>query len=261
MLHGASPLGRCSPFSLQVVRLSLRARLQRGVRPSITTGLPSLLRLSLFVFFAASSAHALPSRRSGLHEGGGGLLRQQSTAAGEEGLPEPEPLPPAPSEELLTRMHRHNLAFGYGYPFWNNTDLDAEGCQRIVNETAAEGADRDASCIASYSCDFDRLRYPHWLVFTTCTRGRGACEPDGRPGDEFVCSPYNEDILLLRYVNYSRTTARRSSTAAGGGVNASGLDRLFDYEDDKPDEVVESEEKGEWQFWFFEVPSGCRCYQ
>ena len=270
-MRGGSPLGvqRTSPTTL---RASLWL-----------PGLPALLRL-LFVFFAAASpAHALPSRGSGLHEGGGGgglLHGQQPNSAADaaaprgegrqDGLdvPEPDPLPPAPSEHLLARMYRRNLAFSYDYPFWNRTDLDAEACRQLaINETAAKRtSDADAACITNYRCDFDRLRYPHWLVMlATCSRGPGRCYPDGRQEDEwrYSCFPNQEDILLLRYVDFSRTTPNRRSTG-GAAASAAGGGDLLDHEEeeeDKADEVVESEEKGEWQLWFYRIHAQCLCYE
>ena len=275
-----------APYAARIRKM--RSRLQRAslspqpplLRPSVSLprrplpGAPYLPLLQLvlffFFFFAASSAHALASRRSGLH----GAL---PAAAGEEG--EQVPLPPPPSEELLARMHRHNVAFNYGYPFWNVTDLDAASCQRLANETAAERASEDASCIPDYRCDFDRLRYPHWLIFTACSRGPAPCDPAGRPEDEwrFSCYPHAEDVLLLRYVDLSGTNTwsrrkrrrrRRSnggaagSTFGGEGAREAAPERLPDAgvpaAAGKPS--VMEEDTGEWQLWFYQVPSECRCY-
>ena len=268
------------PTKTTALKMRLRVASLLGVQRSSSAslpvwpslpGLPALLRL-LFVFFAAAgSAHALPSRRTG---GGGGLLPNSAAEAAtrgegrQDGLDapvEPDPLPPAPSEELLARLYRRNVALRSDYPFWNLTDLDTETCRQLAaNETAAKRtADEDASCISVYSCNYDRFRYPHWLVFTICSRGPGPCDPEGRPEDEwqYSCYPYEEKIQILRYEDISRTTPNSRRSTGGTAARAAGGDDLLDHEyDDKLDEV-ESEVKGEWQLRSFWIPADCLCYE
>ena len=213
----------------------------------------------VFFFFFVSSAHALASRRSGLHGGSSAV----------EGPSASSSLPPEPSQELLAKMHRHNIAFNYGYPFWNFTDLDEAECRRLANETE-QAADEDAACVASYHCDFESHRYPHWLVFTACTRGPAPCNTNGAPADEwrFSCFPYEEDVLLLRYVEFSNTWQRRRRRKRSGGTVrdaapqrlAGSLPTTTAIVPPAEEGEEEDEPKGEWQLWFFQIPSECRCY-
>ena len=215
------------------------------------------LWLVVLLLAVASSAHALPFRQSGLRNGGaGGGAAENFVGAGEDrGVhSEQESLPPAPSHELLSEMKMHNQAFNYHYAFWNETELDKEGCSQLaqqLNSETARSDDAQTACVPHYSCDRDPLRYPQWLVFTSCTMGAvGGCNP-AHPDSlaRYRCFPHEEDILMLRYVTeqISRANKRSSMLITNGAANAN---------EEKP----AAREKGEWQLWFVQVPSECKCY-
>ena len=224
-----------------------------------------LMELAVLLF-AASHAHALPSRRSGLGGGssggggGGGFNYGVAATGGDRGLLHSEhehPLPPPPSHKLVADMYRHNAAFDYHYAFWNVTELDAEGCHQLAelanDETSRSTDPATSSCIPNYSCDFERLRYPHWLVYTSCTKGGGACQDDPEAPQSLVrCGAHEEDILMLRYIHVaSRTTTERS---------VGGPDDEAEPTDITVEKPADEDKDGEWQLWFFQVPSFCNCF-
>lgn len=196
---------------------------------------PPLLRLLslLLAGILASIAHALPSRPSGLHgDDGGGLV---------DGLDvEQDLLPPAPSDKLIEKMKIHNEAFHYHYTFWNITELDSDTCHTMADQLNREIArDYNGVCTFTYTCNFDSLRYPHWLIFTNCSLGV-RCDPDHRSAR---CLPYHEDVLMLRYIKRggpSRSTTNGDTTTTGTSEQA-------------------TQESGEWKLWFVQVPSDCKC--
>lgn len=189
-----------------------------------------LLRLLqlLLVAILASVAHALPSRPSGLHgEDGGGLV---------DGLDvEQDLLPPAPSDALIEKMKIHNTAFQYQYTYWNMTDLDSDTCHTIADQLNRQIArSYNGVCTFTYNCNFDSLRYPHWLIFTNCTSGV-RCDPEHRSAR---CFPYNEDVLMLRYIERGGSSRSTTKGATTGTT-------------EQPD--------GEWKLWFVQVTSDCKC--
>ena len=213
---------------------------------------PLLLELALLLG-VASFAHALPFRPSGL---GGGASNVLGSNFGGHADGAQDTLPPPPSDMLIGEMNRHNAAFNYDYSLWNRTDLDAASCRQVAERLNGDTAHAHEPCVPAYGCDFDRLRYPHWLVFTSCSVGTGHCEhvPSGL---DHRCFPHEEDILMLRYVKLSRSTRNTEtadsvddSAAAGDGGNADSR---------APREKPVTREKGEWQLWFVQVPSQCDC--
>lgn len=222
------------------------------------TALSVWLEFALALIVVLNSAHALPSRRSGLDGSFSGDGLDYSAVGGEREL-HPEhwnSLPPTPSDALIAEMKKHNAAFDYTYPFWNVTRLHAESCRHFAeqqNDEAARSADRETlPCIPTYSCEFDRFRYPHWLLYASCSTGPGPCLSDGveLPPSLYRCLAYEEDILLLRYVKVSRTTTD-DRNVVGAMVDEAGNGDV-----EKP---IEVDKDGEWKLWFFQVPSYCNC--
>lgn len=203
-------------------------------------------RLVLLLLLAASSAHALPFRQSGLRNGGVGAVVGEERGVHSD----QESLPPRPSHELISEMKMHNQAFNYHYAFWNETDLDKDSCNQLAAELNNETArsDDETACVPHYSCDRDPFRYPQWLVFTSCTMGAGRCDP-AHPDSlaDYRCFAHEEDILMLRYVTEPISRANRRSSMSITTNGDAGI---------KP----AAREKGEWQLWFVQVPSECRCY-
>lgn len=199
---------------------------------------PLLLRL-LLAAILATIAHALPSRPSGLHEDDRSGLVEDGLDV-EQGF-----LPPAPSEALIEKMKMHNTAFDYQYAFWNFTNLDYNSCHKIteqLNQDILAPRQTDGLCTFTYSCNFDSLRYPRWLIFTNCSSG-DRCDPERRSAR---CFSYEDDVLMLIYV---KSDGRPRSTRSTGGDNAATTSTT---------EQV-TQENGEWKLWFVQVPSECKC--
>ena len=204
---------------------------------------PLLVLLQLAAI--ASLAHALPSPQ---------LDSDKANVV--VGLDvEQDSLLPTPSDMLIREMNRHNAAFNYHYTLWNVTNLNAESCRQAAEQLHSEtgrgqGAEED-SCTPTYSCDFDRFRFPHWLVFTSCSLG--SCDPARRSARCFV---HEEDILMLRYVERSRST-RDASTAPEGSVSADNVAVTATAANSRA--ASEKHSAGEWKPWIFQVPSECNC--
>ena len=195
--------------------------------------------LRIFALLLASSAHALPSRLRG-----GGIVPDPVADESDQA-----PLPPSPSDRLIDEMNSHNAAFEYEYTFWNETDLDAEGCSQLAERRNRETASsqEEELCIPHYSCNFNRLRYPHWAVYTSCSKGTGRCTPCEREGD-YRCFAHQVDVVMLQYEEVSRSIPGEGE--AGEDLSTARSD------EDKP----VSRQKGEWQLRFVQVPSECNCY-
>ena len=231
----------------------LLAALTTKMRHTVTLLRPPLLGLVLLLA-VASSAHALPSRPSGLGGSTGG-----STTTGQANA-EQDWIPPPPSDMLISDMNRHNAAFDYHYSLWNRTDLNAETCRQIAEwlngDTArARAHGKVRPCVQVYSCNFDSHRYPHWVVFTSCSVDTGHCE-NSPPGMDHRCFPHEEDILMLRYVEFTRSTR---DTETEGNTDDSAAEDGGIADSREPKEKPVTQEKGEWQLWFFQVPSQCDC--
>ena len=237
--------------------------------------LPSVLLIVLTIVTAASLAHALPSsqeqRAARTEAPANGVVVTGEEAAENEPAPADDveqqepPLPPPPSEELISDMNQQNELSAYHYRFWNVTDPAScsRAAEHLNNETRRRARsyshreEHHQSCTPTYSCDFDRLRFPHWLVFTSCSLA--LCDPAARPGAR--CVAHEEFVVMLRYMERDRsgytstvtTRSRRSVEAKNGAVAVEAATAAA--------EKHAAHEKGEWRLWFVDVPSECRCVQ
>lgn len=202
------------------------------------TAKPQLLILA--IAYAACFAHALPSQQLGPE-----LNQAPGTSTVEGPAVELDSVPARPPESLLRQMAWHNAPLSRSYPPWNLTDLDERSCrevaERLSNEATADP--HDSSCVPSYSCNWDRLRYPQWLVFANCSQGY--CDSS----NDYVCLPYEDWMVAVRFFEANRSSARRSAinapTGGEAGEGGGGKPQI----------------KGEWRLWRIPVPTECLCVQ
>ena len=244
--------------------------------------LPSVLLILLTIVTAASLAHALLSsqeqRARTEAPANGVVVTGEEEAAENEPAPADDveqqepPLPPPPSEELISDMNQQHELSAHHYRFWNVTDSAScsRAAEQLNNETRRRARshshreEHHQSCTPTYSCDFDRLRFPHWLVFTSCSLA--LCDPAARPGAR--CVAHEEFVVMLRYIERDRsgytstatTRSRRSVEAKNGAVEAAAAAATA-AAGGLAAEKHAAHEKGEWRLWFVDVPSECRCVQ
>lgn len=185
------------------------------------------------IAYAACFAHALPSQQLGP-----GLDQALGTSTVEGPAVELDPVPERPSESLLKQMVWHNAPLSRSYQPWNITDLDEGSCRELAARLSNE-ATADSSCTPSYGCNWDRLRYPHWLIFANCSQG--PCDSSG----DSVCLAYEDWMVVARFFEVDRSSERRSAIYARTTGEAEGKQQT----------------KGEWRLWRIPLTTECSCLQ
>ena len=200
----------------------------------------TLQLLILAIVYAACFAHALPSQQLGPE-----LNQTLGTSTVEGPTVELDSVPVRPSESFLRQMAWHNAPLSRSYPPWNLTDLGEMSCREVAERLSSEPtADpRDSSCTPSYSCNWDRLRYPHWLIFANCSQGPCDLSSDS------MCLPYEDWMVVARFFEVDRSSAT---------INAPTTGEAGEREEAKQSSA---QAKGEWRLWRIPVSTDCLCVQ
>ena len=211
-----------------------------------------MLAVLAYAAVATSFAHALPPQ--------GAELESRSLADGPAVMPvggdaverkslDREPPLPRPPTSLLRDMAWRNA------PRYNITELGERECHERAERLNSEREDYEESCAPSYSCDYDRLRYPNWMVFVNCSQQY--CDTARYPVHT-VCLAYEDWIVALRY--FEADADRSEDNTESGTTESDGSEGQRDGGGEgKRKESTES--RGEWRLWRTPVPSQCLCVQ